>query len=52
MTRKLYRKFADAERIAYKNSKDDPEWDYRIGRQGKYFTVQVFDENGEKVGIL
>lgn len=45
-------KYAYAEKVAHRNNRDDPEWDYRVGREGKFFTVLVFDENGEKVGIL
>lgn len=37
---------------AYNNANDEDGWTYHVIRAGKYFIIEVRDENGVGLGLL
>ena len=43
---------ASAEKCVESNAKYDPDWTYKLREAGRWFVVDVFDEDGIYVGTL
>lgn len=48
----LFRTAEAAALVAATNAAGDPDWTYVVEASGERFVVAVYDEHGNKVGVL